>query len=169
MTRGLALSGCLLAVVFATGISACGDGVLQTSEVERSLRDAGYPNPTVAKSAEASRGLSDLISMFSDADVVTDTVSVPPRGGADDAFVVAVVYVDPESGKGVGIGAPRPEVTVHEGDEIEALAGGDALPGGFDLRRVRVATVCNAQLSAYEEGAEDDRFDRAVGYLTARC
>ena len=169
MTRGLALSGCLLAVVFATGISSCGDGVLQTSEVERSLRDAGYPSPTVATSAEASRGLSDLISIFSDVDVATDTVSVPPRGGTDDAFVVAVVYVDPESGKGVGIGAPRPEVTVHEGDEIEALAGGDALPRGFDLRRVRVATVCNAQLSAYEEGAEDDRFDRAVGYLTARC
>jgi hypothetical protein len=167
-------------LVFATGISACGDGVLQTSEVERSLGDAGYPSPRIARFADFDRrlgglgnprtgGLGNLMRLF-DSGFVTDVVSVTPTGGTDDVFVVAQVYVNPDSGAGVPLGDSRPTVATAEGRVVADIANTDVLPDGFALRRVRTASLCNARMTAYQATPHADRrFDRAVGYLTARC
>ena len=105
-----------------------------------------------------------------DPDFVTDVVSVTPTGSTDDVFLVAQVYVDPDSGAGVLLGDSRPTVVAAGGRAVADAANSGVLPDGFVLRRVRTASLCNARMTAYESTPHADRrFDRAVGYLTARC
>jgi len=161
---------CALILAFGTGISACGDGVLQTTEVQEALRDAGYPTPRIStyeSFASHFGGLGSLLRLF-DTDVATDVVSVAPTGGAADAFVVAQVYVDVDSGAGVLLDDSRPTSSTAPGEEIEALRS-SLLPQGFRLRQVRTASLCNVRVTAFEASPGDERFERAVGYLTARC
>ena len=173
--------GCATLILFGTGVSACGDGVLQTTEIERSLRDAGYPEPQVATYAESVRrvggtgslahsgGLANLLRLFR-ADVATDVVSVAPTGGPDDVFLVATVYVDLDTGRGVLLSDSRPAVSTLRRRDVEEATRAGVFPKGFVLRRIRTATLCNVEVRAYETSPHaDGRFDRAVGNLTARC
>ncbi len=169
-----AVLGCVLPLVFATGIAACGDGVLQTSEVERSLADAGYPRVRVATYAEVAARFPGarirLEDLFGDLENATDVVSSGTIG-TGEVLVVAAVLVDIDSGRGVQLDDARPETSTYSGKAVRSFLGeSSVVPAWLDLRRIRVASLCNVELTAYEATPDpDDRFDRAVGYLEARC
>jgi hypothetical protein len=67
----------------ATGVSGCGDGVLQTTEVASSPRDAGYPEPRIMSFDERmgrAGGISNLVQIFwGKADITTDFVEAEGR------------------------------------------------------------------------------------------
>ncbi len=163
---------CASALVFATGVSACGDGVLQPTEVTRSLQDAGYPNPHIEPDSLRSGGMRELVELsFGDADVTT--VAIKAGGERRDVLVSALVYVHIDSGHGVLFDEREPSVTSFEGDELRIFQGANgtepSVPPSFHLRRVRVVKICNAEVAALETTDDDDRFDRVVNYLRARC
>jgi hypothetical protein len=60
------VSPCATILVLATGVSGCGDGVLQTTEVANSLREAGYPDPRSTPFDETlgrSGGVANLLQL----------------------------------------------------------------------------------------------------------
>lgn len=159
----------------ATGVSGCGDGVLQTTEVASSPRDAGYPEPRNMSFDERmgrAGGISNLVQIFwGKADITTDFVESGRASG--DALVSGIVYVRTASGAGAPVGDTDAQVTSFEREDLARFQGENgaepSVPRSFDLRRLRLVRICNTQFSVFEARADDDRFDLALSYLRARC
>lgn len=160
-------------LVFGTGVSGCGDGVLQTSEVAKATREAGYPRPIVATYADFLRkvGVDGTETFLGQrAEVANDTVGVSPPHVQDPYAINVRVVVDADSGAGVALGSPIPSVTTVTGKEIGKSGDWPAVLQGRSIRRVRDATVCNATVTTFETAkSPDPRFERLLHHLTARC
>jgi len=165
----------LALLALGTGVSGCGDGGLQTAEVVRSLRDAGYADPRVTTWAELAKRTPGLSNIIPPGERTVVDVIVVTRLTDDDPYVVARVSVDIDSGTGVKRGDSSPIVSTFTGDKIRDAAGAGTFPSGFlpagiDLQRARFAEVCNVVVIAFESDQEpDDRFDRVLEILAARC
>jgi hypothetical protein len=169
----LALGASAMLLVFGTGVSGCGDGVLQTAEVAKATREAGYPPPVVATYADFLRKVgADGKEPFLGhrVDVANDTVGVSPAHAQDPYAINVQVVVDADSGAGVALGSPIPTITTVAGKEIGKSGGWPEVLQGRSIRRVRHATVCNATVTAFETAeSPDTRFERLLRHLTARC
>jgi hypothetical protein len=88
-------------------------------------------------------------------------------------LVNVVVSVRAGSGAGAPVGDTEAQVVSFEGEDLaqfQSANGAEAsVPQNVDLRRVRIATICNAQVSVFAPSDDDDRFDWALSYLRARC